>query len=95
MSSILTHAPIELSAATSAHAIALAYVSESQGVFSFRAPANLIQDIEKHFAINLEDELSFFSPTGKAGELFEIPVSELTGTGTLLSVFVPFPSSPE
>ena len=76
MSSILTSAPIELSAATSAHAIALAYVSDSEGVFSFKAPANLIQDIEKYFAINLEDELSFFSPTGKVGEIFEIPVSE-------------------
>ena len=76
MSSILTSAPIELSAATSAHAIALAYVSDSEGVFSFKAPANLIQDIEKYFAINLEGELSFFSPTGKVGEIFEIPVSE-------------------
>ena len=76
MSSILTSAPIELSAATSAHAIALAYVSKSEGEFSFNAPGNLIQDIEKHFAINLEDELSFFSPTGKTGEIFEIPVSE-------------------
>lgn len=76
MSSILTSAPIELTAATSADAIALAYVSESNGVFSFRAPANLIQEIEDYFAINLKDELSFFSPTGKAGEIFEIPVSE-------------------
>ena len=75
MSSILTSAPTELSAAMSAQAIALAYVNESEGEISFKAPANLIQDIEKHFAINLEDELSFFSPTGKAGEIFEIPVS--------------------
>lgn len=76
MSSILTSAPIELSAATSAQTIALAYVSEREGEFSFKAPGSLIQDIEKHFAINLQDELSFFSPTGKAGEIFEIPVSE-------------------
>lgn len=76
MSSILTSAPIELSAATSAQAIALAYVSEREGEFLFKAPGSLIQDIEKHFAINLQDELSFFSPTGKAGEIFEIPVSE-------------------
>jgi len=32
-------------------------------------------DIEKLFDLNLEDELAFFSPTGKAGEAFEIPVS--------------------
>lgn len=76
MSSILTSAPIELTAATSADAIALAYVNESNEEFSFRAPANLIQEIENYFAINLMDELSFFSPTGKAGEIFEIPVSE-------------------
>ena len=76
MSSILSSAPIELSAATSAQVIALAYVSESPGVFSFKAPSNLIQDIEEYFAINLADELSFFSPTGKVGELFEIPVSQ-------------------
>ncbi|MBF8252162.1 MAG: leucyl aminopeptidase [Actinobacteria bacterium] len=76
MSSILTSAPIELSAASSAQAIALAYVSEREDEFSFKAPGSLIQDIEKHFAINLQDELSFFSPTGKAGEIFEIPVSE-------------------
>jgi leucyl aminopeptidase len=36
--------------------------------------ASLISSIEKLFEINLLDEVSFFSPTAKAGELFEIPV---------------------
>jgi leucyl aminopeptidase len=36
--------------------------------------ASLISSIEKLFEINLRDEVSFFSPTAKAGELFEIPV---------------------
>ena len=36
--------------------------------------APLISSIEKLFEINLLDEVSFFSPTAKAGELFEIPV---------------------
>lgn len=36
--------------------------------------ASLITSIEKLFEINLRDEVSFFSPTAKAGELFEIPV---------------------
>ena len=75
MSSILISAPIGLSSATSADAIALGYVSESEGVFAFKAPLNLIADIENHFSINLADELSFFSPSGKASEIFEIPVS--------------------
>ena len=30
--------------------------------------------LEKFFEINLIDEVTFFSPTGKAGELFEVPV---------------------
>jgi len=34
----------------------------------------LISEIEKCFDINLVDEVTFFAPTGKAGELFEIPV---------------------
>ena len=34
----------------------------------------LIVALEKFFEINLVDEISFFKPSGKAGELFEIPV---------------------
>jgi leucyl aminopeptidase len=34
-----------------------------------------VKKIEKLFAIDLRGELSFFTPTGKAGELNEIPVS--------------------
>jgi leucyl aminopeptidase len=34
-----------------------------------------VKKIEKLFAVDLRDELTFFSPTGKAGELNEIPVS--------------------
>ena len=75
MSSILISAPIGLSSATAVDAIALGYVCESEEVFAFKAPLNLIADIENHFSINLADELSFFSPTGKDGEIFEIPVS--------------------
>jgi leucyl aminopeptidase len=36
--------------------------------------ASLISSLEKLFEISLRDEVSFFSPTAKAGELFEIPV---------------------
>lgn len=41
----------------------------------FNAHPALVKQIEKLFGIELRDELSFFSPTGKAGELNEIPVS--------------------
>jgi len=42
--------------------------------FNFPAHANLIKKLEKTFEIDLRDELAFFSATGKAGEIFEIPV---------------------
>lgn len=41
---------------------------------SFIGKSSLLAEIEDYFHINLVDELTFFSPTGKAGELFEIPV---------------------
>jgi leucyl aminopeptidase len=65
----------QLSLASTADSIALAFAKDSAGVISFSGPETLVQDIEKFFEINLLDELSFFSPSGKAGELFEIPVS--------------------
>ena len=43
--------------------------------FNFPAHANLIKKLEKIFEIDLRDELAFFSATGKAGEIFEIPVA--------------------
>ena len=64
-----------LSQAMTADSIALAFAKDSSGVISFSGPETLVQDIEKFFEINLLDELSFFSATGKEGELFEIPVS--------------------
>ena len=36
--------------------------------------SSLLTALEKFFEINLIDEVSFFAPTGKAGELFEVPV---------------------
>ena len=65
----------QLSQAVTADSIALAFAKDSAGVISFSGPETLVQDIEKFFEINLLDELSFFSASGKAGELFEIPVS--------------------
>lgn len=75
MSSTLASAPVKLNAATSANIIALAYVSDGAESFVFQGPGTIIEDIQKCFDINLPDELAFFSPTGKVGEIFEIPVS--------------------
>ncbi|MEY4967831.1 MAG: hypothetical protein RIQ73_530, partial [Actinomycetota bacterium] len=75
MSSTLASAPVKLNAATSANVIALAYVSDGADSFVFQGPGTIIEDIQQCFEVNLLDELSFFSPTGKPGEIFEIPVS--------------------
>jgi leucyl aminopeptidase len=55
--------------------IALPAVGESAPEIIFSSHPALVKKIEKLFAVDLRDELSFFSPTGKAGELNEIPVS--------------------
>jgi leucyl aminopeptidase len=73
MSALPIHATLDIKAAASADAIAVSYTKNSDGRFEFVSP--LTSDIEKFFGVELSDELSFFSPTGKAGELFEIPVS--------------------
>jgi leucyl aminopeptidase len=48
-------------------------VKNSDDVFECVGP--LVSEIEKFFGLNLVDELAFFAPTAKAGEIFEIPVS--------------------
>ena len=73
MSALPQHAPLELSKAVSANSIALGFIKNSDGGFEF--VGTLATEIEKFFGLNLVDELTFFSPTAKAGELFEIPVS--------------------
>ncbi|MEY4497914.1 MAG: hypothetical protein RJA40_19 [Actinomycetota bacterium] len=49
--------------------------SDEKSEFNFPANSNLAKRLEALFEINLRDELNFFSATGKAGEIFEIPVS--------------------
>jgi leucyl aminopeptidase len=53
--------------------LALGYIKEDE-VLSFIGAPSLISEIEALFEINLLDELTFFHPTGKPGEIFEIPV---------------------
>lgn len=52
----------------------MGFKKSSDGEISFSGSTSLLTSLEKLFEINLIDEVTFFSPTGKAGELFEIPV---------------------
>ena len=75
MSWILLSAPHNIAQAVKADAIAVGFVKTDSDGFCFQSPGTLIDDVEKFFEVNLADELSFFSPAGKVGEIFEIPVS--------------------
>lgn len=55
--------------------IMLPVEADSTPEIIFNAHPAIVKKIEKLFAIDLRDELSFFSPTGKAAEINEIPVS--------------------
>ena len=68
-------APITVESAVRSHAIALSFSKNENDEFLIEGPSQLVSKIAKHFELILLDELTFFSPTGKAGELFEIPVS--------------------
>jgi len=68
-------APITIESALRSQAIALSYSKNEKDEIVIEGPSKLVSVIEKHFELILIDELSFFSPSGKAGEIFEIPVS--------------------
>jgi len=73
MSALPIAAPLDKKAASSANSIAVGFIKNPDDSFVF--VGSLIADIEKVFGLNLLDELTFFGPTAKAGEIFEIPVS--------------------
>ena len=73
MSALPIAAPLEIKAASSANSIAIGFIKNSEDSFEFVGP--LVAEVEKFFGLNLVDELTFFGPTAKAGEIFEIPVS--------------------
>jgi leucyl aminopeptidase len=73
MSALPIAASLDIKAASSANSIAIGFVNNTDESFEFVGP--LVADIEKFFGLNLVDELTFFGPTAKAGEIFEIPVS--------------------
>ena len=70
----------DLDSVSTADVIVISYImlatkDNGDSEIIFNAHPALVKTIEKLFAIELRDELSFFTPTGKAGELNEIPVS--------------------
>ena len=75
--SLLSPIEVSVDALADAQAIAIGFAADSSTPTTFDFPANsaLIKKLEKLFDLNLRDELQFFSATGKAGELFEIPVA--------------------
>jgi leucyl aminopeptidase len=73
MSALPIAASLDVKAASSANSIAIGFVKNQDDSYEFVGP--LVADIEKFFGLDLVDELTFFRPTGKAGEIFEIPVS--------------------
>ena len=73
MSALPIAAPLDIKAASSANSIAIGFIKNPDDSYEFVGP--LVADIEKFFGLNLVDELTFFGPTAKAGEIFEIPVS--------------------
>ena len=75
--SLLTPIEVSVDALADSQALAIGFTADSNTPTTFDFPANgaLIKKLEKLFDLNLRDELEFFSATGKAGELFEIPVS--------------------
>jgi leucyl aminopeptidase len=70
----------DLDSVSTADVIVISYImlttnDNGDSEIIFNAHPALVKKLEKFFAIDLRDELSFFTPSGKAGELNEIPVS--------------------
>ncbi len=67
--------PFEIESVTDSDAVAIGFTKSESGEFAFPSSSTMVSRIESQFELNLADELAFFSATGKAGEVFEIPVS--------------------
>ena len=70
----------DIDSVSTSDVIVISYITlpaegESAPEIIFNAHPAIVKKIEKLFAVDLRDELSFFSPTGKAAEINEIPVS--------------------
>lgn len=58
----------------SADVLALGFTKQGDEKIEITGSPRVVAAIEKFYEISLIDEIAFFQPTGKAGELFEIPV---------------------
>ena len=69
-----THFSPSFSAVSKSSVIAIAFSRKDEKT-SFHLSAALKREIEKQFALSFIDEIEVNSPTAKAGEIWEIPVS--------------------
>ncbi len=60
----------------SADAIAVGFVKSEEDGYELVGAIDAIASIEKFFDVDLIDEISFFQPAGKPGEILEIPISQ-------------------
>lgn len=60
----------------SADAIAVGYIKSEDSSYELVGNIDAIASIEKFFDLDLIDEITFFQPTGKPGEILEIPISQ-------------------
>ena len=60
----------------SADAIAVGFIKSEDCTYELVGNIGAVSTIEKYFEIDLIDEISFFQPSGKAGEILEIPISQ-------------------
>ncbi len=60
----------------SADAIAVGFVKSEEDGYELVGAIDAIASVEKFFDVDLIDEISFFQPAGKPGEILEIPVSQ-------------------
>ncbi|MEY4422377.1 MAG: hypothetical protein RL581_915, partial [Actinomycetota bacterium] len=60
----------------SADAIAVGFVKSEDSSYELVGNIDAIASIEKFFDLDLIDEITFFQPTGKPGEILEIPISQ-------------------
>lgn len=67
--------PLEIDTVLDCDCVAIGFSKSDTGEITFPIFTSLIRKIESTFQLNLIDELGFFTSTGKAGEIFEIPVS--------------------
>lgn len=65
----------ELTSVLDCDCVAIGFFKSESGDITFPIFTSLVRKIESQYQIKMQDELSFFAVTGKAGEIFEIPVS--------------------